>query len=457
MFSERGMIAGETARLKHLLRRTAFGYRTSEWEHWAGLGEHKALQTLVDYDAIPQNVPDLATDSYGGLVAPNDTDSLKRYWLYRFSVSHRPLEETMTLFWHGHFATSDYKVQNPNMEWRQNKLLRKHAMGNFRELLGEIATDPAMLVWLDGNDSSKKAPNENFSRELMELFALGVDGGYTEQDVKQGAKCYTGWSYNEDRNQLTFHGDRFNDEDKHYLAKSGDFDMSTALDIVAAHPATGPFICKKLFEFFVYDDPPADELKRLAGIYYKSNYKIREIVRAILTSPHFYSEKALYSRVKTPVQYTVMMVKTLDIPNKWINDMQNFCDSMGQRLFDPPNVKGWKMGRTWINTNSMTARLNFGTHAVNQLRYRGMVKQTVSDALALDRIDPDHAFGVPDEAVEAVWNWLLPSMPLKDDTRRLLVEYMLADGPKNPDSNYFWNRASGLVELVMTCPEYEMA
>src|SRR5580693_295471 len=145
------MIAGESARIKHLLRRTAFGYRTTEWDHWAGLGEHGAVKALVDYESTPCHIPELTTDSYGGLVAPNDTDSLKRYWLFRMCETTRPLEETMTLFWHGHFATSDYKIQNPSLEWRQNQLFRKHAMGSFRDMIGAVATDPAMLFWLDGN------------------------------------------------------------------------------------------------------------------------------------------------------------------------------------------------------------------------------------------------------------------------------------------------------------------
>lgn len=451
------MIAGEEARIKHLLRRTAFGYRTSELQHWADLGEKKALATLIDYDKIPQNIPDLATDSYGGLVAPNDTDSLKRYWLYRFCVTNRPLEETMILFWHGHFATSDYKVQNPSMEWRQHKLFRKNAMGNFRQMLGEIATDPAMLVWLDGNNSTKKAPNENFGRELLELFTMGVDGGYTEHDVKEGAKCYTGWSYDDDRSRLTFHADRYNDGTKTYLGKTGDFDLSSALDIVAQQPATARFISKKLFEFFVHDNPPPEELDRLAKIYFKSNYSIRELVRGVLTSPRFMSGEALYSRVKSPVQLTVMAVKTLDIPYKWINDMQSYADNMGQQLFNPPNVKGWKMGRSWINTNSMTARLNFCKHAVDQLRYRGMVRDHVTSALALNKVDADAAFSVPEAAIDAVWEWLIPTTVMPDETRKAMAAYMLAKAPKKPDRNFYWNRAAGLVELIMTCPEYQMA
>jgi len=451
------MIVGEAARIKHLLRRTAFGYRTADWKHWSDLGEKGALKALVDYDSIPTHIPELTTDSYGGLVAPNDTDSLKRYWLYRFAETPRPLEETMTLFWHGHFATSDYKVQNPSMEWRQNRLFRKHAMGSFRDMIGAVATDPAMLVWLDGNNSTKKAPNENFSRELLELFSMGVDGGYSETDVKEGAKCFTGWSYDDDRSKLTFHPDRYNGDSKNYLGSKGELDMEQVLNIVAAHPSTAKFLSKKLFEFFVHDNPPPEELDRLCAVYFKSKYNIRELVRAILTSPHFYSQEALYSRVKMPVQYTVMAVKTLDIPYKWISDMQSYADNMGQELFNPPNVKGWKMGNSWINTNTLTSRLNFATHVVDQLRYRGLVKDTVKAGLASNGLNADAVFSKPYMAVEEVWNWLIPSAPIPDDTRKFIEAYMRSNEPKNPDLNFYWNRAPGLVELIMTCPEYQLA
>jgi len=451
------MIVGETARIKHLLRRTAFGCRSTEWNHLASLGEKGALKALIDYDSIPVKIPELATDSFGGLVAPNDTDSLKRYWMFRFVESQRPLEEVMTLFWHGHFATSDYKVQNPSIEYRQNQLFRQHAMGSFRKMLGAIAIDPAMLIWLDGNNSTKKAPNENFSRELLELFTMGIDGGYTEQDVKEGAMSYTGWSYDSDRFTVKFNPKNYNDESKKYLGRSGNLFLDQALDIVAAHPSTPKFISKKLFEFFVHDDPPPEEIDRLSKIYYTSNYSIRELVRGVLTSTHFNSDEALYSRVKTPVQFTVMLVKTLDVPYTWIQDMQGYADTMGQQLYNPPNVKGWKMGRNWINTNSMTARLNFAKHAVDQLRYRNLIKDRVTAGLAMSQINADHSFKTADTAIGDVWDWLLPSVKMAPDTRQVLKDYMHYGAPKKLNPDFYWNRASGLVELIVTCPEYQLA
>lgn len=451
------MTIDEPGRIKHLLRRAAFGCRPSEWARWSALGSEGTLNALVDYEAIPNTLSTLPVDSLGALVAPQDTDSLKRYWIYRFCETTRPLEEVMTLFWHGHFATSDYKVQNPNTEWRQNMMLRKHAMGNFRDLIGAIAVDPAMLVWLDGNNSKKTAPNENFARELMELFTMGVDGGYTEKDVKAGAKCYTGWSYDDDKSKVNYHPKDHDDTVKLYLGQSGNWDTEQALDIVVRQPSMPKFISRKLFEFFVHDNPPEDEIDRLAARFTETNLSIRELVRAVLTSPQFYSDEAMYSRVKTPVQYAVSIVKTLDIPYRWLNDMQSYTDRMGQKLFDPPNVKGWKMGRNWINTDTMTARLNYATHAVDSLRYRGLMKDHVTAAFNAMGRNADVIFSNAEDAVLAVWEWLLPSVKIPDQTYSALVAYMLAGAPKTPTKNYFWDRSSGLVELVLTCPQFQYA
>jgi len=451
------MIVGEAARIKHLLRRAAYGWRANEWNKWESLGYSGAVDELVDYESVPSNIPDLPTDVFGGLVAPNDVDSLKRYWLFRFCETSRPLEEVMTLFWHGHFATSDYKVQNPSIEYRQNKLFRKYAMGSFREMLGEIAVDPAMIVWLDGNNSTKKAPNENFSRELLELFTMGVDGGYTEHDVKEGAKVFTGWTFDGDRLRARFNEKNYSDESKQYLGHSGNLTLQETLDIVAKHPSTAKFISKKLFEFFVHEDPPAEEIERLSKIYFDSHYSIREMVRGIFNSPHFFSDEATYSVVKSPVQYTVMIVKTLDVPYTWISDMQNYADNMGQQLYNPPNVKGWKSGSNWINTNTMTARLNFAKHAVDQLRYRQMIKDHVTSGLAISHVTADHSFRSADSAIEDVWEWLLPSMKMSPETMQQLKDYMHTNAPKKPDQKFYWDRASGLVELILTCPEYQLA
>jgi uncharacterized protein (DUF1800 family) len=450
------MIVGDAARIQHLLRRTAFGYRASDWAHWSSLTHDQAVKELLDYDSVKDTVPFLATDSYGALVAPNDTDSLKRYWLFRFTEGSRPLEETMTLFWHGHFATSDFKVQNPSTEWRQNQMFRKHALGNFRELIGDVALDPAMLVWLDGNNSRKAAPNENFSRELLELFSMGVNGGYTETDVKQGAKAFTGWSWDDDRNNLRFTDKDHDTQSKQYLGHTGDFGMDDALNIVARHPSTGRFISKKLFEFFIHDNPPPQEIDRLSKIYLDSAYSIREVVSGVLNSPHFYSDEALYAIVKSPTQYSVMIAKTLDIPYRWVNDMQSYTDTMGQQLFNPPNVKGWKTGQNWINTNTMTARLNFAGHAVDAIRYRGLMKDRLTTAFKAQGRDADQVFSSAEGAVLGVWGWLLPSAKLPDATYTQLVAYMKAGSGKTPNKDY-WGRAHGLVELVITSPEYQLA
>jgi uncharacterized protein (DUF1800 family) len=417
----------------------------------------KATAYLVDYESLPQTVAPLPSDDYGNIVSGGYREALQQYWLFRICETARPLEETMTLFWHGHFATSDYKVQNDNMMWRQNETLRKHAMGSFRDLLGVIAIDPAMLVWLDGNGSKKNAPNENFSREVLELFPMGVDGGYSEVDIKQGAKSFTGWSYDDDANKINFAPRNWDPADKHYLGTVGPWDLDQTLDIIAKHPSTARFISKKLFEFFVFDNPPKEELDRLSAVYFKTHYSIRELVRAVLTSPHFYSDQALYSRVKSPVQFAVSTVKLLDLPNKWISNLNDHTNRMGQELLNPPNVKGWRGGESWMNTNTIVARMNFATDAVNAIRYRGLMRNRITDAFQAHGWDPEKAFGDPDTAVQAIWDWMLPSTTLSEPTRRSLVAYLKTGAPKQPNADYYWERAFGLVNLLITSPEFQNA
>jgi len=161
--------------------------------------------------------------------------------------------------------------------------------------------------------------------------------------------------------------------------------------------------------------------------------------------------------VKWPVQFSVMLVKTLDVPYTWIQDMQGYTDNMGQQLFNPPNVKGWKTGRNWINTNTMTARLNFAKHSVDQLRYRQLVKDRVTAGLAMSHIKADSSFKTADSAIDDVWDWLLPSVKMQPETRQQLKDYMHTNAPKKPTQSFYWDRASGLVELIVTSPEYQLA
>jgi uncharacterized protein (DUF1800 family) len=270
--------------------------------------------------------------------------------------SPRPLEERMTLFWHNHFATAIYKVRSPFLMYKQNQLLRNNAMGNFQDLLMGITEDPAMLIWLDGARNRKAAPNENYGREIMEVFTMGV-GNYTEDDVKTAARAFTGYGIDKSGNSY-FNPNQHDDGTKTFLGQTGNFGPEDIVSILASHPATAKAISQKLFSFFAYENPSNDTIARLADVYTKSNGNIEQVVSAILNSDEFWSAQSHLGQVKSPVDYVATAMRSLGAtvnPKAIVYTLNN----MGQLPFDPPSVFGWPSGTAWINTSTIIDRFNF--------------------------------------------------------------------------------------------------
>ena len=278
-----------------------------------------------------------------------------------------PLREKLTLFWHNHFATSLAKVQNPTLMFRQNCLLRKHALGRFGPLLQAISRDAAMLVWLDSNSNVKGKPNENYARELMELFSLGV-GHYTEKDIREAARAFTGWRT--DGVGFAFDARLHDDGPKTVLGQTGAWDGGDVVRIVLEQPAAARFLVRKLYHFLVSEKavPPDSLLEPLCESFRKSDYDIAGLVRTILASRHFYSDHAFRQRIKGPVEYVLGAVQAVyrrygeedadyrPLPQQVLVGR---LGAMGQHLFAPPNVKGWPGGPSWLNTSTMLERDNF--------------------------------------------------------------------------------------------------
>jgi uncharacterized protein (DUF1800 family) len=261
----------------------------------------------------------------------------------------------MTLFWHGHFSVANTKVNNPQAMHNHLALLREKGLGSFRELLLGVSQDPAMLIWLDGNTNRKGAPNENYGRELLELFTLGI-GNYTEADVQASARAFTGWNLQDgafffNRNQHDF-------SPKTFLGQSGPLDGGDIVDTVSGHRATAERLCKKLFAFFAYPDPEPGLLGSLVGAYLDSGQEIRSVVRAILSSDAFYSDQSRYGHVKSPVEYTVGAIRMVGAQTRE-RGLILALRSMGQDILNPPNVAGWAGGKAWINPSTLLARFNF--------------------------------------------------------------------------------------------------
>jgi hypothetical protein len=286
-----------------------------------------------------------------------ETRRVGNWWADRMVATNRPLEEKLALFWHGHFASSEEKVRDYRKMLAQILLFQQHAAGNFRTLLSAVARDPAMLVYLDAGQNLKGHPNENFGRELMELFTMGV-GHYTEQDIREAARAFTGWRDKD----LTWHIDdaQHDGGDKTVLGHTGPLDGQDVLDIILAQPATANFIAGKLYRFLVRDDLSPQFQDRLGNLLRSSNYEIAPFLRTVFLSRDFYSPASVGTRIKGPVELIVSTCRRLGLgTTPGMPDFNSASTELGQTLLNPPTVAGWSQGRAWITPGSLLARGNF--------------------------------------------------------------------------------------------------
>ena len=320
-------------------------------EHGEGLGvkvlppgSQRRLQGVVDkffYSLTANNI---------------ETQRLGLWWANRMLTTPRPLEEKLTLFWHGHFATGENKVRDYRMMLQQNEMFRARASGGLRDLLLGILRDPAMLVYLDNGENVKKHPNENFGRELLELFTMGV-GNYTERDVREAARAFTGWT----NNALVFKLDRDQHDfgEKTFLGRTGALSGEDIIDTILAQPVTGDFVAAKLYRFFVRDEIAGPVKAELGRVYRDSGYQLKPLLKRIFLSKDFYSQPAFATQIKGPVHLVVSTYRKMGLTAvPTIPDFGRMTSGLGQSLFDPPNVAGWAGGRTWITPSMLLQRGN---------------------------------------------------------------------------------------------------
>lgn len=384
-----------------LLRRAGFGAAPQQAEALSRFGPERAVDLLVNFEQIPD--PDPARDDHfdGGVVRElteaqrrdllqarirRDEDAIARYrmqreamqradraqaaeiqrwWIDRMIESPRPLEEKLTLFWHGHFATSQRKVQNSYHLFLQNRTLRAHAAGSFADLLRAMIRDPAMLAWLDNHTSRAQSPNENLAREIMELFALGP-GAYSERDIKEGARALTGYTF--EGNGFVFRADWHDDNLKTILGARGRFDGDDFVDLILRQPACATFLAGKLHRFFVDADAPEDPrdaspdaraaIDQLASDLRRNDYALKPALTRLFLSRHFYDSCARSTHIKSPADLLVGAIRTLRTPTRNTAALNRALDLMGQHLLFPPTVAGWAGGRAWINTATLLSRQN---------------------------------------------------------------------------------------------------
>lgn len=425
-------------RAAHLYRRAGFGASWGELQQALKVGPAECVARLMSDDGSETFYAE-ARSTVAALWGADNRQDLPAWWLYVMLHSPQPLLEKITLFWHGHFATSMAKVTDARLMYRQNELLRKYALGSFRPLLKEMARDPAMLIWLDSVTNRRSQPNENFAREVMELFALGL-GHYTELDIKQAARAFTGWEVRQNAFRENPH--QHDTGSKRVLGESGSWDGDDVLRILLDQPAAAEFLVAKLFRYLVSeDDPPAELLTPLADGYRRHDYDTGWLVSTMLASNLFFSPLAIGRKIKSPVEYGVGLVRALE-GRADTYALAADLNKLGQGMFYPPNVKGWDGGQEWINAATLVGRANLAWALVNGRDERYGDKVQVSKLPALEGVDK------PADIARRLAD-LLVSGPLPAEALVRLTA-LASDGPRS-------EALPRVVHAIATLPEFQLA
>ncbi len=436
----------------HLLRRATFG------ASWGDLQEAMLVRPSRTIDRLMSGERDwerfykrldikLIIDPPTG---DRELASLQAQWVYRMLNTPHPLLEKMTLFWHNHFATSIAKVGRADLMQKQNDLIRRHALGKFGPFLLEMSKDPAMLIWLDSNSNVKGKPNENYAREVMELFSLGV-GNYTEKDIREAARAFTGW--HTDGSEFKFNPAAHDDGEKTVLDQTGNWDGGDIVRILLQQPAAARFLVRKLYRLLISetDSPPDMLIEPLAEQLRQSEYDIGAVVGTMLRSRLFFSDYAYRQRIKSPVEFVLGLVRNLE---RWdglaaFTDVVSMLDGLGQVLYAPPSVKGWDGGKAWLNSATHVARHNVGWYWVGgeDQRFKGVANphQLVKKHL---RNDKDYE--------EQVTFFL--ELLLQGDVREGVKDKLLGFLAKGqPSDGALVKRLREMVHMILLMPEYQLA
>ena len=485
-------MARGSPQLEHLLRRAGFGATAEELRFYEDMSQSQAVSHLVDYDRVPDDVDArIGQNAYVGVtgrgapLAPNtNIEDARQRWLFRMVHSGRPLQEKMTLFWHNHFATAYSKVTafaGPTIGTKmmalkpgelpgppgQMELLRQHAAGTFQNLLIEVAKDPAMIVWLDQRTNTRQRPQENFGREVMELFTFGI-GNYTEPDVYAAARVFTGWSirpvrgaddantyyefvYNANQHEpaaKTFTFPIYPDGSRTIPARAAADGMQDGIDFLTAlarHPETARRLARKLWNFFVSDvvPPEAGFVNGVASVYLQRNTEIRPVLDYILRSSWFNLSIFRYTRYSWPAEYVARAIKEVGFNGFSVDAARTPLTNMGQTLFEPPDVNGWELGQGWFSTGGMLARMNFAATLTSNQRFN------LQREAAVARSSP-----------EQMLSYFLDKLsPLTYDRLPYdeLLAFLRAGANWTGSDAQLLTKASGLVRLIVGSSEYQFA
>ena len=438
------MSTDDIALMAHLMRRAGFDASREDLERYAANGYEATVEELLN-PRDPGNLPDdVIMRFHVDQAERRQLASSGAYWMYRMITSRCQLEEKIALFWHGLFATGYAKLNQAVALTSQIDMFRRQGMGSFRDLLVELSKDPAMIIWLDNNQNHKGAINENFGRELLELFALGI-GNYTEQDIKECARAFTGWTlgnaeymavraskdsiwpYGRISWHFEYRREDHDDGEKTFLGETGRFDGEDVIDIIARQPAAARFICKRLFQFFAadeVDDEGARVIKAMEKSYFDSGYEVRSVLRTLFNSDYFKSERSRFARVKGPVEYVIGAIRragSYRVPTYGADEVAGQASFMGQGLLNPPTVEGWHEGTEWIDSGALVERVNFVAKELGDVSKPGI--QALIGRLA----EQNGGAMSPETVVDRCLDLIGP-MQVSDDTRSALIEHVAMEG-----------------------------
>ena len=470
------MANNEIQLMAHLMRRAGFGAPYEELEARAAKGYEATVEELLRADENLDWEEDLARRHMIGGHLGNAMPEIQGYWMQRMISTTRPLREKMTLFWHTILCSGDSKIDHPETMDTHIDMVRENALGRYPDLLVALSRDPGMIIYLDNRYSHKDSINENYGRELLELFSMGV-GNYTEDDIKMAARAFTGWTlapamssalpYQRHAFKFQYDPEDHDDGEKVFLGQRGRFNGDDIINIIARQPATARFIARHLYDFFVADEvqvpawqstPPRDPaaVNVLADAYLQSNYDIRSVLRVLFNSGFFKDESVWYARVKSPVEVVVGTMRLVGdhlTPAPGIESLVGEAGGMGQILLNPPSVEGWHGGKEWINSGALVNRVNFVANRVGDLSLPGV--QRIVARLG-DNTEPISPSDFVDGCLE-----LMGSMRVEEDTRHALIAHVERGGPLGRDTEEerasFGSKVGELLQLIASSREYQFA
>ena len=471
------MSNADIALMAHLMRRAGFGASRDELEQRVAQGYEAVVEDLLhpgDANSMPDDVIRRYHSEMGEM---RELNSAGAYWMYRMVTTDNQLEEKLALFWHGLFATGYSKLNQASALTSQISTFRRHALGSFPNMLVELSKDPAMIIWLDNHDNHKDDINENYGRELLELFSMGI-GNYTEDDVKECARAFTGWTlgnaeymstrasrdsiwpYSRINWHFNYREYDHDDGEKTFLGHTGNFNGEDIIDIIVQQEATARFISTRLFQYFAADE--VDEageavIEEMMQSYFASDYEIRSVLRTLFNSDYFKSEEARFARVKGPVELVVGAVRmagTYQEPTFGADQLARQTMYMGQGIFQPPSVEGWHEGAEWIDSGALVERVNFVGQELGDPSHPGV--KAIIDRLA------QRGTGLlsPQEQVVGCADLIGP-LELSDDTSASISEFAsqqgdadLRDGTRSEADE---QRIANLLRLLTATREYQLA